>query len=333
MPVLLIITLLTSYIQAKTFSLYEVELPVQSQDNHLLSDKLPRAFEYILIRMSGDREIVKNNPELQELNMAQKAISSYHFQLHDCPIPSAQPCNYLAVSFHAENILAILKKVGKNPWLTERATSFVDIHIENELETKVIHQNEEEASLVEQVAAERGIQVFLPNQNTFTDEGSENTQTDQTLTVKIHTSNQIEWLISWQLFTQEGTFEWETSKPSLNSAITESIHTLADFMASQQRQDIQPSTQEHESFIKIKQIANYSELNRVMKKIQSNKQISQAKVSQIDADTIYMAVQHKDGLDSILKSLQESNIQVITDSFNNGPLNLNRHSNYASVSQ
>ena len=317
---LLLYLLLQQHLLAQTINLYEVEIPAPSSNNSTLTKKLPEALEIVLIRISGQKDFVVNHPEVKNIENAKKSISNYRFEQRACPLRPDETCYFLKTHFQSKAILNLIEKTSEKAWLSERPSSFADISIEENGRISLVRQPSQFADIIENIASKRGIPVLLPHYNIHEDR-NQSAQAEQTLTVKITQESPANWLISWQLYTPKSTYVWESSTNNPHDALTLSIETLADFMASQSPTNLSQKTEET-TFLKIQNIASYSDLNTIVKALRQQPGVIAADLSQIEGSTAYINLKHQDPIARIIEKNPTLTPEK-TDSFDESPLILN----------
>ena len=317
---LLLCLLLQQHLLAQTTDLYEVEIPAPSSNNSTLTKKLPEALEIILIRISGQKNFVVNNPEIKNIENAKKSINNYRFEQRACSLKPDETCYFLKTHFQKKVILSLIEQTSVKAWLGERPPSFADISIEENGNISLIRQPSRFADIIANIASKRGIPVLLPHYNIHEDR-NQSAQVEQTLTVKITQESPSNWLISWQLYTPKSTYVWESSTNNPNDAIALSIETLADFMASQSPTNLSQKT-EQTTFLKIQNITSYPALNTIVKTLRKQPGVIAADLSQIEGSTAYINLKHQDPIAWIIEKNPTLTPEKI-DSFDESPLILN----------
>lgn len=158
---LLLICLLVGPTFAVKVDLYQVELPVASQSADARTEAALLGFEQILVRLTGDINVVKNPIIKENLNKAGYFIQEYHYAL-----PSANSSEYqIFISFDAEDINRLLKRAGVSYWGPKRPLilAFLAVKAPNgQLEVIGDDSSNDIASALKLYSNKYGLPLILP---------------------------------------------------------------------------------------------------------------------------------------------------------------------------
>lgn len=139
--------------------LYDGKAQVQNQSNSQRKQAASRAMKQVLVRISGQRDIVKNDLVRSRLRQAESFIRQFAFhQQPDALIYTA--------SFDQQKIDQLVKQAGFPIWSNRRPITLLWVVMENENGTQRVLLNETEYSAFKSqlmsIAEERGIELMFP---------------------------------------------------------------------------------------------------------------------------------------------------------------------------
>lgn len=106
----------TSVGAVKLTTLYEVSVPVASQAAEARTEAIHTAFQDVLIRLTGDQNIVKNKQIKPSLERADYFVQEFSYSA-----PEVSDATYtLNVKFSEQDVKRLLRKVGAKQWTNIR---------------------------------------------------------------------------------------------------------------------------------------------------------------------------------------------------------------------
>lgn len=150
--------------------LYQVEVPVVSQATDLRETAINQGFQQVLIRVSGNSQVLKNKNIVEALSQADNYVEQYSYV--NLPLgavvqgdnPQATQLN-LQLMFDQVQIRALLQQAGQPNWGVDRPSILVwlalnDGQVQSLLSTNTVNPWVE---TLQQIAVRRGIPLVWPN--------------------------------------------------------------------------------------------------------------------------------------------------------------------------
>lgn len=158
--VLLIAGVQTGYAM-KVKSLYEAEVPVQSQNEQLRNQAIQQAFTQTLSKMSGSTAVLQNQAIQAALPSATNEVEEYAY------LPSGIPATpfLLKVKFDAKAMKKLLRQAKEPIWDENRPLVLVWLAVASPGHAVEVVDNQaanEFARLLKKEAFQRGLPILLP---------------------------------------------------------------------------------------------------------------------------------------------------------------------------
>jgi hypothetical protein len=228
--------------------LYQMVLPVATDDAAVREAAFASAFEQLLIKISGNSQILVENPDLKKIN-AVNEVASYHYQ--GLEKPSAEELPFLlTVNFQEPSVLDNLKKINQVAWTDTRPTllAWITIRDQQGLRLLGVDLDDELLQKSQDLAEQRGIPWITPlvdlstlNQISLDDITHSNWallekvsapyQHGATLLLQITQNIDGSWTTHSQLLIDEATQEWTLIGPEKAALLTRTLNTVMDAFA------------------------------------------------------------------------------------------------------
>ncbi len=203
------------------FNIGNVTVPSQSAVD--LHPALEKAFEQVLIKLSGNSRII-TVPEIQkQIALVDRYVQKYSYV-----------DNNLIVTFDQRALINLLIEAQQPVWISERPSSLIILNIAN-LDALM--------PLLQSVGNQRGLPLVFPN-IPIEPSSASNQAALEKLGETYHTpvvlsgnlrpdpANNANWLGDWLLVWNTQTWQW-SSNGSQEEVLREAVNKLADILASQ----------------------------------------------------------------------------------------------------
>ncbi len=291
---------------AKTPDLWQINVPLAANAARDVDQALPQALQTVLVRTSGVTTI--ENSDKINAHMAKNAIQHYHFSNASCP-NSESTCTTLHIQFKKEAISQLLQELQLPSWTGERASSFINVTIDDDLESVTLDNTHSLGIILQETAEKRGIDITLP-QNPA--QPQHKYRSEQTLVAKISLQEENVWQINWHLYTATDLYEWTSSSSNLTEALQASIDSLADFMCQQDNSAVETIATTSSHLI-IEGIPNFISLEKTLKALKAHPHVQQASLSEQSHNHVKIHLSHTLPLEKILATMPSLHIQDMPD--------------------
>jgi hypothetical protein len=291
---------------AKTPDLWQINMPLAANTARDIEQALPHALQTVLIRTSGVTTI--EDSDKITVHSAKNAIQHYHLTSAPCP-DSESTCTTLHIQFKKEAIAQLLQELQLPSWTGARASSFINITIDDGLETVTLDNAHTLGSVLQETADKRGIDITLPQSPS---QPQHRYRSEQTLVAKINLQEENVWQINWHLYTATDLFEWTSSSTNLTEALQASIDSLADFMHQQDKPAVETIAATSSHLI-IQGIPNFISLEKTLKTLKAHPHVQQASLSEQSHNYVKIHLNHTLPLEKILATLPSLRMQDMPD--------------------
>lgn len=292
---------------AKTPDLWQINMPLAANTTSDIQKALPQALHTVLVRTSGVTAI--ENHDKITAHVAKNAIQHYHLTSAPCQ-DSEATCTTLHIQFKKEAISQLLHELELPSWTGTRASSFINVTIDDGLESVTLDSAHTLGKILQETAEKRGIDITLPqNPN----QPQHKYRSEQTLVARIILQEENVWQINWHLYTATGLFEWTSSNTNLAEALQASVDSLADFMHQQDKPAVETIAATSSHLI-IEGIPNFISLEKTLKALKSHPHVQQATLSEQSPNHVKIYLNHTLPLEKILATLPSLHIQDMSES-------------------
>lgn len=235
--------------------LYEVEVPVQSQQESSRQQAIELGMKAILVKLTGDRNASLRTELLPLVKKADQYVQQYHYvdaatQMSDGTETDSRL--KLRISFDEDNLNNALRETGVRVWGRERPSILVWLAMEKDQTRSMLtpEQNPDYFSILNQQSSSRGIVLMYP---LFDLEDSSSLQAsdirggfqdtimnasgryspDTVLAAWIESPLTGIWVARWTLSTGGQTETWSTEGSFAEMLLTEGLNDVVDRIAAQ----------------------------------------------------------------------------------------------------
>ncbi len=229
--------------------LFEAEVPVTSQQPEERSTAMQQALSEVLVRVTGQRELLRTGQVRPLLDDASRFIQQYrYFTVPD----STPPELMLRVRFDSNGIRQALREQGVAYWGdTERPDTLVWLGVEERGRRYIVSAQDGTVAReqVQQAARQRGVPLLFPlmdlqdqAQVRFSDiqggffdrvlEASERYSPQAILIGRLNLSPSGSWVARWNLRVAGNTTTWTDTDSQLAGVARAGIDNVADSLAS-----------------------------------------------------------------------------------------------------
>ena len=226
-------------------NLYSAKVIVPDQSTQAWDQALPQALNQVLIKLSGNSEVVKSAAVKQAAAKAKAWVKSYSY--HE-QWQQDESQLWLRYDFDSNPINQLLQQANQAKWSNDRPLTLVWLELdEGQAKPKLVDAQNPFEKLIEQNAERRGIPILLP-----TADLEDQQHLAQSLTnpanwewtfahyeVKAVLVGQLksvnnQWQAQWLLVSGSDSKQWQDKAESMNTLIASSMNESANWMASQQ---------------------------------------------------------------------------------------------------
>lgn len=297
---------------AVNVNLYQVELSVASQSADARTEAALLGFEQILVKLTGDTNVVQNPIIKENLNKAGYFVQEYHYAL-----PSANSSEYqIFITFAAEDINRLLKRAGVAFWGAKRPLilAFVALRTPNgELEIISDDSSNDIASEMKIYSNKYGLPLILPamdmeDLNQFAPEDV----TSVTLPVlktagkryapDVYLIGNIQQNVGgyetqWELVSNTKKWDWAADDRSIEKIIADVIEQVSQHLSNRHAlKSVHPA----DIWVKL-EVTNIIDRNELTELVQYLKQLTvvrDVQLSQISGNLVKIAVLVRGSLDT-----------------------------------
>jgi hypothetical protein len=229
--------------------LFEAEVPVTSQQPAERSTAMQQALSEVLVRVTGQRELLRTGQVRPLLDDASRFVQQYrYFTVPD----STPPKLMLRVRFDGDGVRQALREQGVAYWGdTERPDTLVWLAVEERGRRYIVSAQDGTVARaqVQQAARQRGVPLLFPlmdlqdqAQVRFSDiqggffdrvlEASERYSPQAILIGRLNLSPSGSWVARWNLRVAGNTTTWTDTDSQLTGVARAGIDNVADSLAS-----------------------------------------------------------------------------------------------------
>lgn len=235
--------------------LYEVEVPVESQQDSSRQQAVESGIKAILVKLTGDRNASTRTELMPMVKKADQYVQQYHYV--DAPAQisggvATESHLKLRISFDEVNLNNALRESGVSLWGRERPAILVWLAMEKDQIRTILtpEQNSDYFSILNQQSSTRGIVLMYPLfdledasslqasdirggfQDTIMN-ASQRYSPDTVLTGWIESPLPGIWEARWTLSTGGQTETWSTEGSFPETILTEGLDNVVDRIAAQ----------------------------------------------------------------------------------------------------
>ncbi len=289
--------------------LYEVELPVKSQDRDERSDAIRQAFGEVLVRVSGRANLLAATeyPAIRTaLESATRFAQQYRYR-KPAVSNTAQSGLLLWVRFDESAVSRLLRSQNLPVWGKTRPATLVWLVVDERGQREMIGNNSRHPALdiIKDHATRRGLPLRIPlldltdrsnlrvsdvwgNFESNILQASRRYQSEAVLVGRVY-QGYGGWNARWSLYSDSRRRDWSLKGASLMQVLTPGIDTTALALATRYAQIDQTSS--GSVLVEVRDIKTLADYNRVLKYLNAISQVSAVHPYQIASNaTIFELV-------------------------------------------
>lgn len=228
--------------------LFEARVEIADQTQRSQNSAVKEAFKLVLVKVSGNRELLRDDTIKRHIAQATSFLLSYQFDL--------QPDNiYYVAEFDAQRIEKIIRFAGYSIWGKRRPDSIFWLAIQDKdsQQRKLVTLSNQQDNMLDEAlstATKRGVSVSFPILdltdlqmvgvydvwNSFTQtivEASDRYSVDYVVSASVFSRQQDSWTGQWTIAHKGRYSIGEITEDSIDAVISEFVEILADNQAQQ----------------------------------------------------------------------------------------------------
>lgn len=281
--------------------LYETEVTVSNQSDGSRSSNIAKALRAVLIKLTGDSQIVSQDGVTEILRTAERYIQQFEYRNREV---NGHSQLVLWARFDKSVIDHTLYQLDVPQWGRERPITLVWLALDDGVRRRLISVSDF-ATYIEQMnlrAQERGIVLVHPlmdledNQQLRSSDiwgnfhdvvrtASKRYSTDVVVTGKIESVIEGEWQGEWSVYVNQKIFPWETRSNSLDAVVIDSVDGLADILAQHYGQ-VGEDTQLDAVEVIVSGITDYGQYSKVLSYLSLLNSVISVEVKQVMKDSV-----------------------------------------------
>ena len=293
---------------------------VPDQSDPAFQKALPQALEQVLIRMSGNTDVM-TLPAIQNvLSQISRYIEKYSYitKIED----NRNNQLLLRVAFNQQAIRQLLYNANQTIWSINRPLMMIWLSIPNGIQPQILTNDSQKpvVQIVKQVAFVRGIPIIfpmmdledqiymvqppstLPNSQQL-QEISQRYEVNSTLSGTVIANKEYQLQGEWQLFLNETLYGWQTSGSNITEVVKNGIDRAVDMIINQ---FATLDSRGMESLVTI-QVSGIKTLNDYVNVISTLKHltlVTKISVSDINTDMLLLKITTTGNLNDLVKALK-----------------------------
>ncbi|MDR3477753.1 MAG: DUF2066 domain-containing protein [Gammaproteobacteria bacterium] len=303
----LLLMLVSPWAQAvRVNSIYQAEVPVQSQSPQEKSRAAQVGLVQVLIKVSGNSQIVDSNPALKaELSQADKLAQEYSYTTPTTGTKSK--LHILTIRYDVLGVNRLLQESGAPTWGQNRPLILVWLAFEgpNHSPDIVDSSVEEMQAAIKHSAKQRGLPVMLPVMD-VTDLGlisvndvmtksvtalqtaSQRYNSDAMLIGHVMQVNE-DFTSQWRLVIGTDQWNWEIRGKTLDEVLSGVMNNVADTMVARYA-SVMSTTVQSELTMKVSGVKQQSDLLQLMRYLQHLTPVAEVQLVSVTGSDIVLNV-------------------------------------------
>jgi hypothetical protein len=306
----------------KSPPLYQIALPVATDDAAVREAAFAQALEQVLIKVSGNSQIQVKNPALNTLK-ASNLVASYRYEKLENTSVDVLPF-ILTVTFQEQGIQDSLKKTGQIAWTSDRSAILAWITIQDQQGARLLTSDLDNSLLQasQRLAEKRGISLALPlldlatlNQISVSDinnnrwdlieKASAPYQRGATLLLQMIQNIDGTWTTHSQLLLDRATQEWTLSGADKTALLIQTLNTVMDAFAEHYTALL--AAPDNTIALQINQISTLEQSVQLQNLLAPLSLITQINVTEVTPSSILLSLKIKGEKTALKTALASSN--------------------------
>jgi hypothetical protein len=300
-------------------NLFEADVPVESQQPDLRTAYMKTALQQILVRMTGQPEVLNRESVRSMLDAPERFVQQYRYFIQP---GSSPPQLILRVGFDGGAIQQALRERGVTYWgKSERPETLLWLAVEDRGARFIVSaQDDSEPSReVQQAARQRGIPLLLPlmdledqSQVRFTDiwggfpDGVQSASTRYkpgvVLIGRLNRSSSGGWISRWDMRVGRNSSSWSGSGDELGNVLQAGIDTLSERLAAGVAA-METGVVAGMTRITVEDVNTLMAFARVDDYLASLTAVRRLELARVEGSTLQYALQLAGSLDGLTKTL------------------------------
>lgn len=313
----------------KVSSIYQAKVPVASRSAQEKTTALQAGLKQVLIKVSGDSQLLENNPLLQaKLSHVDELVQDYSYAAPEAT-QTAMPY-LLVIHFDPEGVNRILRETGKPSWGQNRPLILVWLALEtpNHPVDIVDSSTGEIQALLKAGADERGLPMILPvmdmtdlNQVSVKDVLANSVQSLQqaahryagnAILIGHVKQTNLKTVSQWQLVMGAEQWHFDVTGKDLQEVLSVMTNHVADVLV-KRYSAVTTDAVQSEVALKIVGVKQQSDLMELIKYLQHLSPVADVQLVSVTGQEIVLNISLRGSKDSFVQALAlGKNLQPVT---------------------
>jgi hypothetical protein len=286
-------------VAAPVRGLYEASVPVPDQSPQIREQALQQALEAVLVRVTGDRQVSGNPAALPILSRASTLLLGYGYETG-----SAGQGLQLRAQFDARALEAAVRSQGLPVWGPNRFSHLVWLALRDDGQPRAVLDAKTAATRAGaalSAADQRGLVLLFPELDAterrmasfneiWTGQydgvvgASRRYNPDQVLVARVGREGG-RWLARWALLDNASvTEEWVSAQSTLEAALAEGLHQLADRAA--QRYAVLQGGRSEDLVLQVSGVRSLGDYSRTLNYFRGLNPVRAAQVDRVEGEVV-----------------------------------------------
>ena len=305
-------------VQVQDMNIAFVDVPDQSDPT--FQKVLPQALEQVLIRMSGNTDVM-TLPSVQNiLPQISRYIEKYSYVTRIEDNQNQQLL--LQVAFNPQAIKQLLKNANQTILSINRPLMMVWFSIPNETQSQILASDSQKPVIqaVKQVAFVRGVPIIFPMMdledkinvqphpstvpnNQQLQAISQRYEVDSILSGTVIAAKECQLQGEWKFFLNETSYEWQTSGSNLIQVVKNGVNRAVDMMINQFA-TLDSKGMESLVTMQVSGVKTLDDYVHVVSTLKHLMPVTKVSVSGITADMLLLKIKATGNLDDLVQALK-----------------------------
>ena len=305
-------------VQIRDINIAFVDVPDQS--DLAFQKVLPQALEQVLIRMSGNADIMTLPAIQNELSQISRYIEKYNYVIKIEGNRSNQLL--LRVAFNQQAIKQLLYNANQAIWGINRPLMMIWLAIPNGTQSQILTSDSQKSVIqtIKQVASVRGIPIIFPMMdledqihmvqppstllnNQQLQAIAQRYEVDSILSGTVMANKEYQLQGEWKLFLNETVYEWQTNGSNLTKVVKNGVNHAVDMMINQFA-TLDSKGMESLVTIQVSGIRTLDDYVHVISTLKHLIPVTKIFVSDINTDTLLLKIKTTGNINDLVKSLK-----------------------------
>ncbi len=302
--------------------LYTASVPIKSQQASLRAKAYEQALEQVLIKATGNLQVVGNPIIKQQLPKASNYVQQYGYQtVEDKTTMPPMPTLMLQVQFEPDAVQSLLDQAGVALWGNNRPLVVMWLALQDDSQPTIVSNSDEGPvpELFKKLAEQRGIPLMLPmmdltdiNSVTMNDiiddqampvmQASQRYGSDAILMGSLQQQGPQQWIGQWHLISQGQEFSWTTQGKDDVSVVTQAMDNLTNNLSTRYAV-MQGTGQQSQTNITVSNVSGLKQFAEVQAYLKKLAPVTSVNVMQMDPDAVTFSLDYEGTLDTLTQAV------------------------------